>query len=97
MVVNQVHVTGVVALKSERDAPVCTHRHRPVPAQVSFQWMKAEQGKTNVSWSPSSIQDGQNPADPAHKVRSDKAWVAVSMKNLQTLVPEAPDQRAAPA
>src|SRR6266702_3522543 len=45
VVVDQFNIESVFSLKSENDAPVCPHRHRPEPAKLALERMQAIAGE----------------------------------------------------
>lgn len=97
MVVNQVQIAGIVSLKSKRDTPVRSHRYCPVTLQLSLQRVKPVTGDAHVTRALCLIQDGQDSADLVYEIRPDQPWLVFLVQLTQPLVPEAPDQRAAPA
>jgi len=49
MVVGEVNIARVPALKAEDDAPVCPDRHTPEAPEVAFEGMQVEPGQVLIS------------------------------------------------
>jgi hypothetical protein len=91
VVINQFDVKRVGTLKSENDAPIGSHRHRPKSSQVALQWMQAISRKIERLGYLGSIKAAKNILDCISQVGPNAAGVIALVEPLQALVSESPN------
>jgi hypothetical protein len=69
MVVDQFNIESIFSLKSENNAPVCPHRHRPETGQLTLERMQAITGKVERPRRRGLIEATQNVFDVFHEIR----------------------------
>ena len=87
MIVLQIHIKGVFAIKLECDAPVTGNRHRIAILAITFQLMKLVTWKLHVVWFDAAIQAVKQPLDSGAEFRRNAAMVSIGEKLSQPLVP----------
>jgi hypothetical protein len=91
MVVSQFNVKGVLSLKSEDDAPIGPHGHRPESLQVALQRVRAIARQIESLWRCRRIENRKDSFHRVQQVGPDPASVAALIEAPETPMLEAPD------
>lgn len=83
VVVDQVHVDGLGAVKSEHDSPVGRDPDTPEMAPLSLQLVETPAGESHVTWMGRFVQGSQNSSNPRHQIRVQSSWVATLIQPLE--------------
>jgi len=96
VVVDQFNIECVFSLKSENNAPVCPHRHRPETAQPALERMQAVAGKVKRLWRRGLIETTQNVFYVVQQIRPYAAPVVAFKEAFQAPMFEASNHRGTP-
>ena len=91
MVVNEVDIPHIAAVKAESDAPVCAHADRPVPAQPPLERMQPERGRVHVLRSGCRLEEVEDHPDLPRVLSRDAAWIVSLVEPAKPSVPKAAD------
>lgn len=88
VVVDQVHVNGLGAVKPEHDSPVGRYPDTPEVAPVSLQLVETPTRKSHVTWMGRFVQSSQNPSNPRHQIGVQSSSVATVIQPLESSMSE---------
>jgi len=88
VVINQVNVTDVSALKTKDDAPVCPNGHAPEALQVALERVKPESREIHIFGYSGTAENSKNVLNLLDQIRADSFALAVNKKPLESLVPK---------
>ena len=91
MVVEVVHKHGISALEGKNHAPVSIDGKRPVPFQVTVQWVQLPGSRREILGPCRLIKSSQLQARPGRMNRLNTTLASRFEKALQSFVPEAVD------
>ncbi len=91
MVVKQIDIAHVRAVKSERHPPIAAHIHCPMPSQVAFKRVQAQAGDIHVLRPGRRVQPPQNRPNLARMPRCNPTRLVPLVQSSQALMPEVND------
>ena len=91
MVINQIHVPDITALKAEDDTPVSRHRDRPVAGEVAPQRVQSESRQVHVARLGRFIETGENTFDLGEQIGRNAPTVTPFEQTLEPCVAKAND------
>lgn len=95
MIVLEVNVDGVLAIKSEGEPKIARHGDCPIPFPVAPEGMQSPAGNVHVLWAHRDIQPVQYPIDPRTMLVRNSARFAIGEEPGEAFMAKGADHVAA--
>jgi hypothetical protein len=93
VVIDQIDVESVAALKAKNYTPIGPDRHAPKTFQITLEGMEPETRKIHVLRNAGSVQDSQNVLQLFDVIRTNTLCFVVHKKLLEPFVPKTLNHR----
>lgn len=91
MIVKVVNKLHIAAVEPKDDPPIARNTDRPVPGQITLQWVQVAARTAHVAGNLSHIQGRQQAQEPANVVGTHARYVAIQIQRSQPLVAKGAD------